>query len=406
MSEGSERMKFVKENMKQILLIIVFTALLIFALVNFEVLLALLGGLYRILSPFLAGFCVAFIMNELLKALEKLWDRLGAHGKRRRSEAFRRKAKRPVCLALSVILVLGMISAMFLIIIPEIKSTITLISDSMPEYVQETEAWIARVSDFLRAHGIDVPKYDIDIAKIADRITKSLSNMGASLFNMTVNATTSIVSSIYDVLLSFVFAIYLLVQKEKLISQGQRILYAILPDKHYERLTGILRLSNHTFSSFVSGQLTEAVILGVLCFIGMLLFRMPYAAAASILVGFTALIPLLGSFIGTGIGAFLILFVDPPKALGFILFIIVLQQLEGNLIYPKVVGKSVGLPGIWVLVSVTVGGDAFGVMGMLVGVPICSVAYTLAREFIRHRVERKQQRVREGDNKKLDKQKG
>ena len=385
-------MKFAKENMKQILLIIVFTALLIFALVNFPVLLALLGGLYRILSPFLAGFCVAFIMNELLNALEKLWDRLGAHGKRRRSEAFRRKAKRPVCLALSVILVLGMISAMFLIIIPEIKSTITLISDSMPEYVQETEAWIARVSDFLRVHGIDVPKYDID--------------MGASLFNMTVNATTSIVSSIYDVLLSFVFAIYLLAQKEKLISQGQRILYAILPDKHYERLTGILRLSNHTFSSFVSGQLTEAVILGVLCFIGMLLFRMPYAAAASILVGFTALIPLLGSFIGTGIGAFLILFVDPPKALGFILFIIVLQQLEGNLIYPKVVGKSVGLPGIWVLVSVTVGGDAFGVMGMLVGVPICSVAYTLAREFIRRRVERKQQRVREGDNKKLDKQKG
>ena len=161
-----------------------------------------------------------------------------------------------------------------------------------------------------------------------------------------------------------------------------------------------------SFSRFISGQLTESIILGVLCFIGMLLFRMPYAAAASILVGFTALIPLLGSFIGTGIGAFLILFVDPPKALGFILFIIVLQQLEGNLIYPKVVGKSVGLPGIWVLVSVTVGGDAFGVMGMLVGVPICSVAYTLAREFIRRRVERKQQRVREGDNKKLDKQKG
>ena len=282
-----------------------------------------------------------------------------------------------MCLALSVILVLGMISAMFLIIIPEIKSTITLISDSMPEYVQETEAWIARVSDFLRAHGIDVPKYDIDIAKIADRITKSLSNMGASLFNMTVNATTSIVSSIYDVLLSFVFAIYLLAQKEKLISQGQRILYAILPDKHYERLTGILRLSNHTFSSFVSGQLTEAVILGVLCFIGMLLFRMPYAAAASILVGFTALIPLLGSFIGTGIGAFLILFVDPPKALGFILFIIVLQQLEGNLIYPRVVSSSFGLPPMWVLLAVTVGGGLFGIPGMLVAVPITSICYTL-----------------------------
>ena len=128
----------------------------------------------------------------------------------------------------------------------------------------------------------------------------------------------------------------------------------------------------------------------------MMLFRMPYAAAASILVGFTALIPLLGSFIGTGIGAFLILFVDPAKALGFILFIIVLQQLEGNLIYPKVVGKSVGLPGIWVLVAVTVGGDAFGVMGMLVGVPICSVAYTLVREFVRHRVSLKEQRAREG----------
>lgn len=397
-------MKFAKENTRQILLIIVFTALLIFALVNFPVLMTMLGTLYGILSPFLAGFCVAFIMNELLKALEKLWDRFAARAGKRLGSAFRRRAKRPVCLVLSVILVLGMISAMFLIIIPEISSTIALISEYMPEYVRETEAWFAKVSDFLGAHGIDVPKLDIDITKITDRITKSLSNMGASLFNMTVNATTSIVSSIYNVLLSFVFAIYLLAQKEKLISQGKRILYAILPDKPYERLTGILRLSNHTFSSFISGQLTEAVILGVLCFIGMLLFRMPYAAAASILVGFTALIPLLGSFIGTGIGAFLILFVDPPKALGFILFIIVLQQLEGNLIYPKVVGKSVGLPGIWVLASVTVGGDAFGVMGMLVGVPICSVVYTLAREGVRRRVEVKERRARE--KQELDKENG
>ncbi len=397
-------MKFAKENTRQILLIIVFTALLIFALVNFPVLMTMLGTLYGILSPFLAGFCVAFIMNELLKALEKLWDRFAARAGKRLGSAFRRRAKRPVCLVLSVILVLGMISAMFLIIIPEISSTIALISEYMPEYVRETEAWFAKASDFLGAHGIDVPKLDIDITKIADRITKSLSNMGASLFNMTVNATTSIVSSIYNVLLSFVFAIYLLAQKEKLISQGKRILYAILPDKPYERLTGILRLSNHTFSSFISGQLTEAVILGVLCFIGMLLFRMPYAAAASILVGFTALIPLLGSFIGTGIGAFLILFVDPPKALGFILFIIVLQQLEGNLIYPKVVGKSVGLPGIWVLASVTVGGDAFGVMGMLVGVPICSVVYTLAREGVRRRVEVKERRARE--KQELDKENG
>ncbi len=397
-------MKFAKENTRQILLIIVFTALLIFALVNFPVLMTMLGTLYGILSPFLAGFCVAFIMNELLKALEKLWDRFAARAGKWLGSAFRRRAKRPVCLVLSVILVLGMISAMFLIIIPEISSTIALISEYMPEYVRETEAWFAKASDFLGAHGIDVPKLDIDITKIADRITKSLSNMGASLFNMTVNATTSIVSSIYNVLLSFVFAIYLLAQKEKLISQGKRILYAILPDKPYERLTGILRLSNHTFSSFISGQLTEAVILGVLCFIGMLLFRMPYAAAASILVGFTALIPLLGSFIGTGIGAFLILFVDPPKALGFILFIIVLQQLEGNLIYPKVVGKSVGLPGIWVLASVTVGGDAFGVMGMLVGVPICSVVYTLAREGVRRRVEVKERRARE--KQELDKENG
>lgn len=400
-------MNYAKDNMKRVLLIIVFTALLIFALVNFSALWAILGAVYSIFSPFLAGFCIAFIMNELLKALEKLWDRFCVRGKRRRSGVFYQRAKRPLCLVFSVILVLGMISAMFLIIIPEIKSTITLISESMPEYVRETEEWLAKATDFLGAHGIDVPKFDIDIAKIAERITKSLSNIGASLFNLTVNATTSIVSSIYNVLLSFVFAIYLLAQKETLISQGKRVLYALLPEKPYERLTGILRLSNRTFSSFVSGQMTEALILGVLCFIGMLLFRMPYAAAASILVGFTALIPLLGSFIGTGVGAFLILFVDPPKALGFILFIIVLQQLEGNLIYPKVVGRSVGLPGIWVLVSVTVGGDAFGVMGMLVGVPICSVAYTLAREFIRRKAALKEQRAHEDAQKQtIDKEKG
>ena len=209
------------------------------------------------------------------------------------------------------------------------------------------------------------------------------------LFNTTASVAGSIVTAVMNFVIAFAFSIYILAQKETLKRQSMKVLTAVMKPEKLDKLLNLLRLANKTFTNFITGQLTEAVIIGVLCFIGMTIFRMPYAPAISVLVGFTALIPVFGAFIGTAVGAFLILLVKPIQAVWFVIFIIVLQQFEGNLIYPKVVGKSVGLPGIWVLVAVTVGGNAMGVMGMLISVPLCSVLYAVSREAVNNKLKMK-----------------
>jgi predicted PurR-regulated permease PerM len=195
---------------------------------------------------------------------------------------------------------------------------------------------------------------------------------------------------VFNAVLGFVFSLYVLASKEKLGANLCKTLTALLPEKKVERVTEIAALSDKTFTNFVTGQLTEALVIGALCFIGMLIFGMPYAVVVSVLVGFTALIPVFGAFIGTGVGAFLILMVDPMKALWFVVFIIVLQQLEGNLIYPRVVGKSVGLPGLLVLAAVTVGSGVGGILGMLLAVPVCSVIFTVCAQAIDARLAQKE----------------
>ena len=184
-------------------------------------------------------------------------------------------------------------------------------------------------------------------------------------------------------LLALVFSLYLLAQKETLLAQSRRLLRRILPQKAADRLMRLLSLTNNAFSSFVTGQVTEAFILGTLCCIGMLILRLPYALPVSVIIASLSLIPIFGAWIGAATGAFLIVFQSPIKALTFLIFLLILQQVEGNLIYPKVVGKSVGLPGLWVLAAVTIGGGAFGVLGMLLGVPVCSVVYVLVQDYIR-----------------------
>ena len=202
------------------------------------------------------------------------------------------------------------------------------------------------------------------------------------IVDKTLDFTGTLVSGIVNLIIALAFSFYLLAQKEKLSSNTKKVLFAFFPKKKVTNLLNIIELTDQTFTNFVSGQLLEAVIIGVLCFIGMLIFGMPYAAVISVLVGFTALIPVFGAFIGTAIGAFLILFVSPVKAIWFVVFIIILQQLEGNLIYPKVVGKSVGLPGILVLTAVSIGGSLMGVLGILISVPVCAVLYTLLKRAV------------------------
>lgn len=340
---------------------------------------AFIGGLLGLLSPFLIGFCVAYVVNLLLRPLERFWMWIWHKCKKQKLVS---KIKRPLCLTLSFIIVLGAVFAIVFMIIPALKETVVAFANKVPQYAKTVENWYYTLADFLENYNFALPEISLDTSKVTDIAKDIISNYGDNVLDTTVNVTASIVSAVVDIVLGIVFAIYLLAQKENLGRQAKKSTFAIFGAKRAEKIVNFTDLANSVFTKFVTGQLTEACIIGVLCFIGMSIFRMPYAGIISILVGFTALIPIFGAFIGTGIGAFLILLENPVKAFWFIVFIIVLQQLEGNLIYPRVVGKSVGLPGIWVLAAVTIGGGLFGVVGMLFSVPVCSVMYVLFREFV------------------------
>ena len=235
-----------------------------------------------------------------------------------------------------------------------------------------------------------------------NKITSFIQNGATNVISSTFNAAASVVNGTINFFLGLIFAFYLLSQKEKLMVQTKRFLYAFFPEKKMDSILRVGSLANKTFSNFISGQCTEAVILGVLCFIGMSVFRFPYALMISVLVGFMSLIPIFGAFIGVAIGAFLILMVSPLKALWFVVFFIVLQQVEGNLIYPRVVGNSIGLPAIWVLVAVIVGGSAMGILGMILFIPLCSVLYALLREAVPKKLSEKGLERNETENTALE----
>ena len=376
---GDADLELSKRTVKRILLIITFTVLLIWGVYNHKQLGELLGSVYSIISPFIAGLCIAYIVNVLLRPVERLWMKLLNKKKGKWSE----KLKRPLCLLLSILLVIGIILAIVLIILPELRDSVASLIDMIPTYADEVERWWGSLAVFLDKYNVDLPEFDFKPDKLID----ILKDGGTMLFNTTASVTASIVTAVMNFVIAFAFSIYVLAQKETLKRQSLKVLRAVMKPEKLQKLLELLELSNRTFTNFITGQLTEAVIIGALCFVGMTIFGMPYAPAISVLVGFTALIPVFGAFIGTAVGAFLILLVKPIQALWFIVFIIVLQQFEGNLIYPKVVGKSVGLPGIWVLVAVTVGGSAMGVMGMLISVPVCSILYTVSRQAVNDRLK-------------------
>jgi len=340
---------------------------------------AAISFVLNLFSPFLIGFCFAYIVNLLLRPLEQFWMWLWRKAKRQK---FIETIKRPLCLMLSVLIVLGAVFAIVFMIIPAFKNTIISFVDKVPQYAKTVEGWYFNLVEFLGKYNFTLPSLSLDANRLAQIGRDVIANYGNNVLDTTVNITASIVAAVVDIVLGLVFAVYLLAQKETFGNQAKKVVKAVFAPVRAEKILSFTKLTNNVFTKFVTGQLAEACIIGILCFVGMLIFRMPYAAIISVLVGFTALIPIFGAFIGTGIGAFLILLESPIKAVWFVLFIIVLQQLEGNLIYPKVVGKSVGLPGVWVLVAVTIGGGLFGVMGMLFSVPVCSVVYVLFRRYV------------------------
>lgn len=347
-------------------------------------------GFMNVISPFIAGFAIAFLLNVLMRPLENGWKKI-----------FKDKSKvitalkRPVCLVLSIVLMFGFLIAVLFMIIPEFINTFNNIVDILPDYAEKAVGWYNQLRAFAANHNVNIPEFNFNPEIIISFLKDNFANQ--STITKTIDFTTSLVAGLINFIVSIAFSIYLLAQKEKLANNLKRTFYAFLPKKRVDKIVEIAGITDQTFTKFVSGQLLEALIIGLLCFAGMLIFNMPYAPVISVLVGFTALIPVFGAFIGTAIGAFLILFDSPAKAFWFIIFIIILQQLEGNLIYPKVVGKTVGLPGIWVLTAVTIGGNTMGVLGILLAVPACAVLYTLLRSSVNKRNKAKAKAVSEAD---------
>lgn len=344
------------------------------ALMNLDAVLQFLGKVTSLFTPFLIGGGIAFLMNVVLNPLERCWKRVC-----KKAPA---KLARPVCLTLSALLMFGMMFAVVFMMIPSLRKSSNEFIQNIPFYVNKIGHWWTDMVHFAAKYNIVLPEYAIDSDLIIEKIKTFINDEVRGIITVTWGAATSILSGLVDVLLAFVFALYLLAKKEVIAAHLKRLITTLLPPTRTRQLLRIASLTNQTFTNFVSGQLTEAVIIGVLCFLGMLILKIPYAGAVSALIAVTALVPVLGAWIGGGLGALLILLAEPIKALWFIIYLLILQQIDNNLIYPKVVGKSVGLPGLLVLMAVTIGGGAFGILGMLFSVPVCAVFYNLYLEFI------------------------
>ena len=362
---------------KDIIIIISYIALVIFALVNFSKIIAFLGKVISIFSPFLLGIILAFVLNVLNNFIEKK-----IFGKIKPSKIWN-KIKRPLCITLSLILVFLTIFFVMNLLIPQLKNSASLFTDTLPAY-KEDIIGILNKFDVDESTVNKVGQYLDNFGKV---ITDYIKGNSKDVITVTTEVATSVVNIISKGIITLVFAIYMIAQKETLSRQINKVMKAYLKPKTINKINTVGTLANKTFSNFVTGQCLEALIFGSLVFVGMLIFRFPYASTIGVLLGFTALIPIFGAFIGTAIGFILIMMVSPVKAILFVVFIIVLQQIEGNLIYPRVVGKSIGLPGMWVLLSVTVGGSIGGILGMLIATPLCSLLYALFTKMVNDRLK-------------------
>ncbi len=367
-------------------LTIVFAGVLLYwGLTNYKVVEHWLSLGAEILSSFVIGILLALILNVPMSFIERSLFKPRKNGKPRGKLS--EKLARPVSLTLTFIGCLAAIAAVCALLIPQLKSTAKQLYDQLPLFIDKAFE-IAENNSQLNEM---LNEAELSADKVINTIIKKLNNPSfiSKTLSGTINIASGMVSGTVNFVIGIVFSIYMLARKETLKSQLYAICSAYLPDKLVKKLAHIGNLSKSTFSGFISGQGLEACILGTLCAVGMKIFGFPYAAAIGVLVAVTAFIPIVGAFIGTGIGAFLILMSSLKQALFFILFMIILQQIEGNLIYPRVVGKSVGLPSLWVLFAITVGGNIGGILGMFVAVPICSVIYCLLRDSVQYRNEMK-----------------
>lgn len=373
------------KNLKKILLIITYAIVLCLALLNLDVVFKVFSYLFNLLKPFLYGFCLAFILNIPLSKFEGMIRNRKSKKKVKQKESKNIPEKkntklRVLGIIVSLLIFIGIICLTMFLVIPEIINTFNIFKENIPAAFAKCQEWLADMMSNYPDIFEKIRSYTPDWQAIDTDITNVIKNAATGIIGGSIRFIIGLFSGVFNFFMGLVFAIYMLMQKETLVRQLKKLVNACVSESKASKLLYIGKITNNTFKKFFGGQFVEAVLLGTLCFIGMQIFRMPYALTISVLIGVTALIPVFGAFFGTAIGAILILAINPMQALWFVVFIIVLQQIDGNLIYPKIVGDSVGLPGIWVMLAVLLGGNSLGIIGMLVAVPIASVIYKLIQE--------------------------
>lgn len=373
-----------KKSMKKIRELIVFTAILVVALWKFDTVLEGAKNIWGILFPFVLGGAIAFVINVPMSFLEKK-----IFGKTKDENKVGKKLARPISLLLTIILAVGVIALVMFGVIPQLTRTMGSLMISIANFVPQMQNWIREFSH----NNQEIMKLVNQVQFNQDQAIKwgiSILGSGAgNMMNTTMSAVGSIVSGFATFFIAFSFACYILFQKEKLHVQIRKVFFAFIPKQKAEAFLKNCSLTYQTFANFLTGQCVEAVILGSMFVVTLSILKMPYALLIGTLIAFTALIPIFGAFIGCAVGCFLIFMISPKQAILFIIVFLILQQIEGNLIYPHVVGGSVGLPSIWVLAAVTIGGNLMGIVGMLIFIPLVSVLYTIFREFVYLRLKEK-----------------
>lgn len=365
-----------KRELKRWLLLITYAALMVALLIKLDAVVSAAKQLFLLLGPVLVGGVLAFVLKNPYDMVCK-WLSKYVAGR------FKKLAS-PLALLLMYSALFGAVALIVSVLVPQLAESIRLLKQNAEAYAPTLTTWIQSIQNDVLVLNIDLSPYYDAMKKLPEWAGQFLIGAMPQLFSV----TNSVVRIITNLALGLVFSVYLLLYRKTLARQAAKLIQAFAPENAYTFLMHTGQVVNHTFTRFVVGQMTEALILGTLCFVGMVVLRFDYALLISVMIGITSLVPIVGAIVGCVPAVFILLMISPKQALGFLVFIIILQQVEGNLIYPRVVGSSLGLPALWILLAITVGGGMFGILGMLLAVPITSVIYQLIGETITRRLSK------------------
>lgn len=367
-----------RKTVKSLIYIIFSAILFAWALKHIPFIMGVFGTILKPMIPLFIGGALAFVMNIYVKQLERLFSKIK-----------KVKVRRGISILVAILTLVLILGLVLLIVIPEMARTFENIGKKLPGFFEDAKVWLEGFMGSFPMFEDYLSNVDLSLENIGETLMDVVMVGGNNLADFTVGLLTKLFSGAMNIFLGLIFAIYILFDKENLGRQVRRILYAYLPEKRVDQFLGITVLISDIFQKFVTGQLTESVILGMMFVVSMLVFGFPYAVVVGVLVTLTAIIPIVGAFIAMAIGFFLIFVNSPVQAMWFLLLFIVLQQIEGDFIYPKVVGNSIGLPALWVLAAVMVGGGLYGILGILLAVPIASVVYVLIKRNVGNRLDDK-----------------